>query len=220
MATIPLLLMIMEAVSNNPTEDSKAVAYADDFTAAGSVRSLRSWWSTLCELGPKFGYYPEPSKSWLIVKPSFLSKTSIFADTEIKVTTEGKRHLGAVVGNTKFKEEYINEKIKVWIQEIRMLSEIAKTEPQASYSCFVSGYRHKMTYCMRTVPGIEHLLQQLDDVITTEFIPAITGGVTCTASERKLLSLPSKLGGLNIPLFSEVSNTIYNQSVLLTEEIF
>ena len=33
------------------------VAYADDFSAADSISSLKDWLDTLCELGPKFGYF-------------------------------------------------------------------------------------------------------------------------------------------------------------------
>ena len=64
------------------------------------------------------------------------------------------------------------------------------------FCAFVSGYKHKMTYYMRTIPQISELLTPLDEVITTELIPAITGGYICSKSERSLLSLPPKLGGL------------------------
>ena len=35
----------------------------DDVTAADRIIKLKNWWKTLCILGPKFGYYPEASKS-------------------------------------------------------------------------------------------------------------------------------------------------------------
>ena len=38
--------------------------------------------------------------------------------------------LGAVIGSTSYKEDYMNEKIDQWIKEIKLLSEIAKIEPQ------------------------------------------------------------------------------------------
>ena len=99
-----------------------------------------------------------------------------------------------------------------------MLSQIAKTEPQAAYTCFTSGFKHKMTYYLRTIPNICDLLQQLDDVISTEFIPAITGGINCSTVERNL-SLPPKFGGLGIPIFSEISQTEYANSIMVTENL-
>ena len=52
------------------------MAYADDFSAAGNIQDLRRWWSVLTEVGPKFGYYPEPTKTWLVVKPRASEKLS------------------------------------------------------------------------------------------------------------------------------------------------
>ena len=78
--------------------------------------------------------------------------------------------------------------------------EIAKLEPQAAYSAFVSGFRHKLTYMMRTIPNIGHILSKIDDIINQEFIPAVTGGKVVNESERKLLSLPVKYGGLALPI--------------------
>ena len=63
------------------------------------------------------------------------------------------------------------------------------------------------------------LLKQVDDVILTELIPAITGGINVNHNEMKLISLPVKYGGLGIPLFSEISNLEYDNSLLITENL-
>ena len=86
----------------------------------------------------------------------------------------------------------MKEKINQWIQELRILSKIAWYDPQAAYSCFITGFKHKPTYFMRTIPNIGKELKQIDDVVRTEFIPAVTGGINCSDLERKLLSLPRK----------------------------
>ena len=183
------MLMVLEITSNSSDDVAKMVAYADDFTAGGTIESLKYWWDTLCKLGPKFGYYPQASKTWLIVKDAYVKKSNkIFKNSSIQITSTGQRHLGAVIGTTEYKQEYMNEKITTWTEEIRMLSEIAKTEPQSAYICFTSGFKHKITYYMRTIPNISHLLQKIDDVILANFIPAITGGKNVSEIERKLLS--------------------------------
>ena len=86
---------------------------------------------------------------------------------------------------------------------------IAKTEPQAAYSCFITAFKHKPSYIMRTIPDISDHLNQLDELITSKFIPAVTGGINCSDIERKLLSLHSKLRELGIPIFAEISNQEY-----------
>ena len=45
----------------------------------------------------------------------------------------------------------------------------------------------------------------------------ITGGVFCNEMERKLIALPPKLGGLGIPIFAEISNDEFENSIKLTE---
>ena len=41
------------------------MVYADNFTAGGIIKGLKHRWNTLSKLGPKFGYYPETTKSLL-----------------------------------------------------------------------------------------------------------------------------------------------------------
>ena len=219
-AIIPLMLMVLDVSDKLPDKRTKMTAYADDFSAGGSIINLKHWWDTLCKLGPKFGYFPEASKCWLIIKPEAAEKAhTIFKDTEIQITKRGKRHLGAIIGTDGYRDEYVLDKINRWSSELQLLCEIAKIEPQAAYSCFVSGYKHKLTYYMRTIPGISHLLQCIDDIILTEFIPAITGGIKVNQTERILISLPVKYGGLGIPIFSEVSDQEYSNSLVVTENL-
>ena len=79
------------------------VWYADDAAVGGSLSALREWWDDLCSSGPMFGYYPNASKSWLVLKdePAALA-SSIFGGTDINLTTEGHRYLGSVIGSSKF----------------------------------------------------------------------------------------------------------------------
>ena len=50
-------------------------------------------------------------------------------------------------------------KLNRWAAEFHALCEITKLEPQAVYTCFPSGYKHKFNYYMRTIPGISKLLK-------------------------------------------------------------
>ena len=75
-------------------------------------------------------------------------------DTEIKITSKGKRHLGAVIGELKFKQGYIDDILSDWVKELNVLADVAKFHPQSAYYAFTAGYRHKFNYFMRTLPGI------------------------------------------------------------------
>ena len=217
-ATIPL--MFIEILNELPDSQAKTSAFADDFSAAGSIRNLMQWWKILCDLGPKFGYFPEPSKSWIIIKPGLLEKAvSEFQGTGVKITEDGKRHLGAVIGTEDYREEYMTKKINQWSAEIEVLCRIANIEPQAAHSCFISGYKNRLSYYMRTIPNIGYLLERIDNIITTKLIPAITGGKQVSVMERRLISLPQKYGGLGIPIFSEIAEHEYQNSLYITEKL-
>jgi hypothetical protein len=61
---------------------------------------LRKWWDELTDHGPSFGYYPNDSKTYLVVKPEFENvANNAFAGTDVRITTHGKRHLGAAIGS-------------------------------------------------------------------------------------------------------------------------
>ena len=69
---IPLILRTVEALSNSNTKDTKAAGYADDFFGAGTIKGLRQIWTFIESEGPKYGYFQEATKSWLIVKEEIL----------------------------------------------------------------------------------------------------------------------------------------------------
>ena len=72
----------------------------------------------------------------------------------------------------------MKEKIERLITELRMLCKIAWYEPQAAYSCFITGFdKHIPTYFMRTIPKISNQIKQLGKVVRTEFVPAISVGI-------------------------------------------
>ena len=101
-----------------------------------------NWYNHLSQEGKKFGYLVNGSKSWLIVKSEVLADEAkrAFGD-EVNVTTEGQRHLGAVIGSQEFKDQYCRQKILRWKGELEALSEIARSQPHAAYTVFSKGYK-------------------------------------------------------------------------------
>ena len=65
---------------------------------------------------------------------------------------------------------------------------------------------------MRTIPDISNLLIPIKDTIRNRFIPSITGGRICSEEEQRLLSLPTRRGGLAISIFDEQAEVEYNNS--------
>ena len=214
---LPLLALI------KPLQDpelTKHVAYADDLAGGSKLMKLRNWWDRTVQFGPAFGYYPKPSKSWLVVKASeFEQAKQIFQGTNINITTSGQKYLGGYVGTDEAVKEYVQALVNDWMDQLDTLISIAKTEPQAAYAAFTSGFKHKLTYFIRTIPNISSLLKPLDEKVNSELIPAITEGHHCNHRERTLLSLPVRLGGMGLPIFSEICDIEFQNSMLATEQL-
>jgi len=205
------LAMAMYALGTLPLihklqEDVTQAWYADDATAGGEVAGLRRWWDKLRATGPQYGYHPNPSKTWLVVKPEHLpAAEEQFHDTGVKVTSQGQRHLGAALGSKNFVEDFVREKVSLWVSELEKLSRIAKYQPQAAHVVYTHGLMHRWTFLMRTVPGVEELFQPLEEAIRHQFLPALTGRDALSDTERALLALPARHGGLGIPMPTAVA---------------
>ena len=106
-----------------------------------------------------------------------------------------------------------------WIKELRVLCKIVWSKPQAAYSGFIKGFKHKPIYFMGTIPNIKNQRKQLDDVIRTEFVPAKARGINCSDNERRLMSLPPSFGGLEISIFSESVQKEYEFSTIVSKDL-
>ena len=76
--TIPLIRQL--SIDNDWTQ----VWYADDSSVCGKLTSVRAWFDLLTEVGPRFGYFPEPSKSYLIINDCCTDMArDLFHDSQI-----------------------------------------------------------------------------------------------------------------------------------------
>ncbi len=66
------------------------VWYADDSAGSREISRLRAW-DHINNYGPKFGYFTNTNKTWLLTKIDHYSKAvTAFAGTGVKITTEGR----------------------------------------------------------------------------------------------------------------------------------
>ena len=64
---LPLIKFLLEFINLNDM-NAKEVVFSNDFFVAGSLNSIKDYWDKLTAIGPKYGYIPKPTKSYLIVK--------------------------------------------------------------------------------------------------------------------------------------------------------
>lgn len=87
----------------------------------------------------------------------------------------GKRHLGAALGAQIFIEAFATEKVSARIAELEYLSLNAKSKAHAAFSAFTHGVIGYWTYFLITIDGLRSLMQLLDNTISQQFLPALTG---------------------------------------------
>ena len=79
LATLPLV--------NKLSREVKQCWYTDDTSAGDELQHIKVWWDDLTQLGPQYGYFPNPEKTWLTVKDKhFEAASSTFADSGIQLT--------------------------------------------------------------------------------------------------------------------------------------
>ena len=193
--------------------------FADDAGAGGRLKELRKWWDELNNVGPSYGYFPKSSKCWLIVKPSVLEEAKrLFEGCGVNITVEGHGYIGTPIGTEQFVKQEIEAKVKSWIDELRKLTELAKSEPQLAYSAYVFGLCKRWIYVMRTTPDISESFFPLEAVIKTEFLPVIIGQ-PFGDHLRNVFALPSKFGGLGVFNPSVISDDEYTYSCTVTSPL-
>ena len=95
-----------------------------------------------------------------------------------------------------FVDNFASEKIAQWCKEIRrLLSAIALTQPHAAYAAFTHGLSSKWSYHSRRTPGLS---SHLENIIRSDFIPALTGNPAPDDLNREIFALPAREGGLGL----------------------
>ena len=81
--------------------------YADDSACAGKLQLVGNWFDLLLKLGPSYGYFPEPSKCFIIVAVrDIIAAHCLFKDLGVQVTT-GHCFLGGIIGNDESKRKFV-----------------------------------------------------------------------------------------------------------------
>ena len=104
--------------------------FADDSAAASVLRRPSRWWDILASDGPAYGYFPNTSKSILVVKERcYREAVELFSDTSVVITCNGARYLGAAIGSADFKENFVSTKVQEWADELTRLADFARSQP-------------------------------------------------------------------------------------------
>ena len=193
--------------------------FADDAGGLKKLVQLREWFDLLTSIGPKLGYFPKPSKCWLVIKSEGLREQAkqVFENTNINITSEGRPYLGAAIGSQNFTNDYLRDKVEKWSNELSSLEAAAKTEPHLAYIALVKVIQSRWNFIMRTVPGSELHMQPLEAKLRN--VISLLFDRTLSDLERDIIALPCSAGGLGLINPTECASRFYENSVKLTNKL-
>ena len=115
--------------------------YADDAGALVTFAILWTYFDSLTRQGSRRGYYPEPSKSVLIIRPDNIEAGKLFGSRHgFKVFT-GARCLGGYIGDDDSKHDWLRERTLMWEKKINTIYETTGKCPHESYAVVVRAIR-------------------------------------------------------------------------------
>ena len=192
---------------------------ADDAASGEKLLPLYDWYNLLIKEGKKYGYLVNCPKSWLIVKsPELAEQAKHIFGTSVNITEDGKRHLGSVIGSKAYKQEYCEGIVENWVNQLKVLCEIANTQPQAAYCAYTKGFRSKFTYFLRTIDNFEEFVTPIDTLIENDFLPTLFGQDTPLENyHRKIFAQAPGDGGLGVPILSEEAVSQFQASSLASK---
>ena len=188
--------------------------FADDASGGGKFLQLGKMIRLLIEKGPARGYFLEPTKSILIVRPSQVaSAITQFADVGLTIVT-GHRYLGGYLGEPEDERRYIEQKVEAWEEGVEALSKIAKNHPQAAYAGMQRSLQQEWQFLQRVTEDLGPTFCGIEERLAKKFIPALFGTELEDPAVRILSTLPVKEAGMAIPNPTKTARQNYNASTV------
>ena len=134
-------------------------------------------------------------------------------------TSDGRPYLGAALGTEEYTQAFVASKVQQWGDELEQLAKIAHTQPHAAHAAFTHGMTSKWNYLSHTMPGIGPQFLSLEETIRTKLTPALTGRPPPNDTEREILALPARLGGIALSIPTQATDSEFLSSIKITEAL-
>ena len=194
--------------------NTKKSFYADDGAGAGTLEMVLEWWTSFLALGPKYGCFPNASRTILLVKSEHYERAlQIFAGSGVNMTTDATKYLGGNVGPKETCDQLTRGKVGTLITHLEKLSELAKAEPHATYSYFLTLPTH-LYLCTK---GYSSIRTNMETTWRDHQKQVYYSSVGCDISDelRQVLRFPLKMGGMGIhdPTDTAITNDAASRKV-------
>eukprot|EP00978_Attheya_sp_CCMP212_P024974 scaffold79458_cov43-Attheya_sp.AAC.1 len=203
MVAYGLMLLPLIKLLKKEYPDVSQPWYADDAGAGGSFTAIRKQFESLRKLGPARGYFPESSKSILVVRETNLAapvKAALGA-LGFQITT-GNQYLGGFIGEAAPQEEWVREQTAAWAVAVTTLVQVCKRYPQLAYHARLQkSLQQEWQFLQQVTDGISTEFQADESSLKDDFLPALQGQSKVLGQPLRdlLLALPVKHAGIAIP---------------------
>ena len=149
--------------------------------------------------GSARGYYPETTKSILVVAPrNFARAEEHFRGLGIRVVT-GHQYLGGLLGDAAAEREWLEKKVQVWKESVHVLAGVAHKHPQSAYSGLQKSLQQEWDFVQRVTPGVGAAFGPVEEAFREVFVPALFRGLLEGLPTRENTCLLVKQAGLDLP---------------------
>ena len=161
---------------------------------------LLSWWDNVLKISPKYRYFANPTKTWLVVCEGRTLAHSLRSIPQHRCSghLSGQKVSGCSPGHWLLHQGICGLQMEKWVRKIERLASIASSQPQAAYAALMHGLAARWNYMSHTIPDIlDNLLHPVETAIRHKLLPALTGRSAISNLERECFSLPVCFGVVN-----------------------
>ena len=123
--------------------------------------------------GPAWGYYPEPTKSILVVAPGNVVRAEEhFQELGIWVVT-GHRYLGWFLRDIEAERGWLQYKIRGWTEAMKFMAGVAHKHPQSAYAGLQKSLQKEWDFVQRVTPGVGDAFGPVEVALREISVPAL-----------------------------------------------
>ena len=124
--------------------------------------------------GPPRGYFPESTKSILVVDPRNVARAKeFFRGMGLQVVT-GSRYLGGFIGDGAAEKIWMAGKVEGRVESVGTLVGVSRKHPQSAYSGLKKSLQQQWEFLQQVTPGIRDAFVPVEKVLWENFLPDIS----------------------------------------------
>lgn len=191
--------------------------YADDLALLECHSLNASCLRILTNMGPFFGYYPNPAKSWHVCDKEDEDDAQVAFEAAGLTVQFTRRHwyVGGFIGSNTTHQEWLVPKIQEWIHGVKTLEMVVTRFPQTAYAGMATSLPAEWQFLCFIVLGIAKDLAPVKAAIRSDFLPALFRGTTPITIDDNfccLLSHGIKMGSIGICNPTKVADHLFAAS--------